>query len=73
MPNNWTAQPLTVPEIAAWHAATAKLDPGFAYRQAEFYEGRTAAQLRSLAAGAWDANNYDGYILARSYLRAIGG
>lgn len=54
-------------ELAAYHTLTASLDPAFAARETEFYKTRTASQLRVLAAQAWDSNQRDGYVLARSY------
>lgn len=62
------AEVLNAEEIKAYHDLTASLDPSFARSQREFYEGRTEAQLSSLASGSWYANDSDGYQLARSYL-----
>lgn len=58
---------LTAVELDAYHAMTAKLDPRFAREEQAWYKGRTAAQLRSDAAGAWNCNNSTAYQLARSY------
>lgn len=60
-------QILTREELEAHHALTASLDPRFARREREFYSTRTASQLRTLAAQAWNGNLRDGYVLARSY------
>jgi hypothetical protein len=65
--NPWT-NILTAEQIEASHAATAKLDPAFARRDRDFYRARTANELRSLAAQAWNCCNADSYQMARSYL-----
>lgn len=70
--NLWT-ETLDASGLAAHYAVTAKLDPRFAREEREFYETRSAAQLRALAAGAWNANNSTGYMLARSYLAMAEG
>lgn len=62
---------LSAEQIAAYHARTAELDRGFAARDKAFWEGRTAAQLSSLRAGAWDANDSTTYQLARSYIAMV--
>lgn len=54
-------------EIAEFHALTAKLDCGFARREREFYETRTADQCDVLAHQAWLCNESGSYQLARSY------
>jgi len=59
---------LTAAEIEAQFALTASLDPSFARQQREWYETRTVAQLKGAAAGAWTANDSDGYQLARSFI-----
>lgn len=59
---------LNAAEIAARFTLTASLDPRFARSQREWYETRTASELRSAMNGAWNANDSDGYQLARSFL-----
>lgn len=59
---------LTAAEIDAQFALTASLDPSFARQQREWYETRTTNELRSAMNGAWNANDSDGYQLARSFL-----
>ncbi len=59
---------LSASELDSFHALTASLDPAFADSERAFYLSRTKAQLGSLAAGAWYANEPTGYQLARSYL-----
>lgn len=61
---------MTVAELDAFHARTAQIDPGFARREREFYESRTASQLSALAYQAWLCNDAHGYQLARSYKAA---
>ena len=58
---------LTAPELDAHYALTASLDPRFAKGERTFYESRTPAQLRVLAAQAWDCCEPTGYQMARSY------
>lgn len=70
MENRWT-DILSEAGLDARHARYAEIDPRFAKSQREFYEGRTAAQLKGLEHGAWMANDSDGYQLARSYLARI--
>lgn len=64
---------LSAEQLAERTALTAKLDPTFARRQHEFYSTQPANRLRSLQAGAFTANDAEGYQLARSYLAQIGG
>lgn len=59
---------LTAAELDEQFALTASLDPSFARQQREWYETRTIAQLKGAAAGAWTANEPDGYQLARSFI-----
>lgn len=47
---------------------TSSIDASFAVKQKEFYESRSESELRSLAVGCWNANDADGYQLAKSYL-----
>jgi len=63
----WT-HVLSAAELDAQFALTASLDPSFARQQREWYETRTIAQLKGAAAGAWTANEPDGYQLARSFI-----
>ena len=59
---------LTAAELDARFALTAKLDPRFAREQRAWYETRTVQQLRSEMNGSWNANDSDGYQLARSFI-----
>lgn len=58
---------LTATALDARHALTASLDPRFAKEERAFYESRTSAQLRALAAQAWDCCDPTGYQMAQSY------
>lgn len=58
---------LTAAELDAHYALTTSLDPRFAKGERTFYESRTPAQLRVLAAQAWDCCEPTGYQMARSY------
>ena len=64
---------LTPAELEAHHALTASIDPRFAAGERAFYEGRTANQLRVLAAQAWDCCEPTGYQMARSYAALMEG
>lgn len=64
--SRWTTI-LGADELAAHYALTASLDPAFARQSRDFYESRTEAQLEAMAAGAWIANDVDGWQLARSW------
>lgn len=66
MESQWT-DILSAAELDAQYALTASLDPAFARRQREFYEGRTVPQLQALATQAWNCCDPDGYQLARSH------
>ena len=66
-------QILTSEEIAAHYALTAKIDPSFAARDRAFYESRTALQLSTLAAQAWDCCEPTSYQMARSYAAKLQG
>lgn len=76
----WTAQSdvsqwvhiLSPSEIEAHHALTASIDPSFARGAREFYQARSANELRALAAQAWNCCCPTSYQLARSYLAMIG-
>lgn len=59
---------LTDAELTARYALTASLDPSFARREREFYESRTAADLRALRTQAWNATQAESYQLAQTYL-----
>ena len=59
---------LTAAELDEQFALTARLDPSFARQQREWYEARTVQELRSHMNGAWNANDSDGYQLARSFI-----
>lgn len=59
---------LNAAEIEAIFALTASLDARFAREQREWYDTRTAGELRSAMNGAWNSNDSDGYQLARSFL-----
>lgn len=65
--NKWT-ETLDAAGIADWHAKTAELDPRYARKEREFYEGCTEGKLRGLVSAAWMCNDVDQYMLARSYL-----
>lgn len=54
--------------LQARFALTESLDKPFADQERKFYETRTDADLRCMAAGAWDANDSDAYVMANSYL-----
>lgn len=60
---------LSPEQIEARKALTVTLDAGFARRQDEFYLSRTEVELKAFIAQAWNANDADGYQMARSYLR----
>lgn len=60
---------MTAEEIEAYHALTASLDPRFAASERQWYEGRTANQLKADMASAWWGNLASSYQLARSYLK----
>ena len=59
---------LTKNELNTFWAKSACLDPSFALKSKRFYEERSAAQLKALAAQAWSCNERDAHVLARSYL-----
>lgn len=59
---------LTPEQIDEQFALTAAIDPGFALKSRAFWEMQNAADLRSLRAGAWTANDRDAYQMAGSYL-----
>jgi hypothetical protein len=59
-------------ELEASWKLTASLDPAFANSERDFWESRTVAQLESLRAGAYRANDVTGYSLARAYLAIAG-
>jgi len=61
---NWNTI-LTAADLDAFHRNGHDL--AFASRERAFYQSRTAAQLASLAAQAWNANERTAYVLARSY------
>jgi hypothetical protein len=65
--SQWT-RILTAAELDTLFALTAKLDPRFARQQREWYEARTVQELRSHMNGAWNANDSDGYQMARSFI-----
>lgn len=69
--SHWSAL-LTREQIEAQRAITAKLDPTFAKLDAEFWDTRTADQLRNLAWGAWNCNEGGAYQMARSLLALMG-
>ena len=71
--NNQWSHILTAAELDAHWALTAKLDPRFARQCREFYESRTASQLRVLVAQSWDCCEPTGYQLARSHAALLGG
>jgi len=60
----------TKAELDAYFADMAKLDCNFARKSREFYETRTPVQLEVLAAQAWNCNEAEAYMLARSYRAA---
>lgn len=59
---------LSIEQIEARRAVTARIDPGFASRDRAWWDARTDAELHTIAAGAWDANEAERYQLARSLL-----
>ena len=59
-------------ELNARFAMTASLDPAFATRERRFYETRTEAELRAIAAQAWNCNDASNYRMAKSYLALMG-
>jgi hypothetical protein len=63
---DWTAK-LDAPGIAKHWANVAKLDWVFAQEARLFWEKQTPEKLEAFALGAWKANDYEGYIIARSY------
>lgn len=63
---------LSAEQIEAKYAATAKLDARFAARSKAFWQIQSVNSLRSLMAGAWTANDPEGYQMARSYLALQG-
>jgi hypothetical protein len=63
---------LTAEELETKYAATAKLDAAFAARSKAFWEIQSVAALRGLRAGAWTANDAEGYRMASSYLALRG-
>lgn len=64
---------LTKDQIEADLALTAKLDPHHAAESRKFWESQSAIRLSCLASGAWQANDRDTYVKARSYLARMGG
>lgn len=66
MTNAWT-DTLTTEQLEAYYTLTAKIDPAFAARDRKFWETRSYDQCNSLMFGAWQANNSDMYLMARSY------
>lgn len=64
---------MTPAELAAHNAITASIDPSFARKERDWYESRTATQLRSSMNGAWNANDSYGYQMNRSYLAKLEG
>lgn len=46
----------------------AERDPAFARKARAWWEGRTPADLRARMHEAWLANEYDAWLLAKSYL-----
>lgn len=69
--SQWT-EILSAEQLAASYATTAKIDPAFASRSKAFWETQSVAALRGLRAGAWTANDPEGYQMARSYLALQG-
>lgn len=63
---------LTPADIAKRRALTASLDPRFAASEQAFWESRSVPELRTIAAGAWLANNPDSYQMARSLIALAG-
>lgn len=70
----WTwATILTKDQIEADLALTARLDPRHADESRKFWESQSAVKLSCLASGAWQANDRDTYVKARSYLALAEG
>lgn len=63
---------LSAEQLEAKYAATAKLDPRFAQKSKAFWEIQSVNSLRAHMAGAWTANDAEGYQMARSYLALQG-
>lgn len=59
---------LTVEELDALYALTAKIDPSFARQDREWWESRSIAQLSALKHQAWLTNDADQFQRAGSYL-----
>jgi hypothetical protein len=59
---------LTAAQLEIFYAVKAKLDPAFARRDRAFWNTRTKSQLKSLKAGAWEANDATVYQMANTYL-----
>lgn len=59
----------TAAELESRFELTASLDRRFAIGERDFYQTRTAQQLKTLASYAWNANDRDGYVMAQSYLQ----
>lgn len=70
MSSPWTTL-LTAADLDARYALTASLDPAFARREREFYESRSANQLRALRTQAWNCSEGDAYQLAQTYLARV--
>jgi hypothetical protein len=68
--NHW-GETLSAEQLEARYALTASLDPVFARDDRQYWESRTASQLRTLAAGAWCANQGEQYQMARTYLAVL--
>lgn len=64
---NW-ATILTRSGLEYYWKRCAERDPGFERKARSWWESRTPAELRGRLAGAWDANEMDAYVLARSYI-----
>ena len=66
---NW-ATILTSQEIQSHWDVMASHWPGEARKARSWWESRTLPQLHGRLAGAWDANELEAYVLARSYIAA---
>ena len=67
---NW-ATILSPQELEAYWAKLLRDDHTFFNRRArQWWDSRTLPELRGALSGAWDANEMNTYVLARSYIAA---
>lgn len=58
---------LSADALHSYFHEMAKLDRATAHKSLDWYRVRTRAQLEAAAAQAWNANDREGYVLARSF------